>query len=589
MKDRATQEYGTLQSDRSALLYSIDTLAAIAAHNRTEDLRTSLAVLSEKLKKNRFNLAVLGQMKRGKSSFINALLGTELLPTGILPLTSVITRVRFGTVPEAQIIYKSGQSEQIAVGALHEYITEAGNPGNRKQVAYAEVTYPSQFLSMGVDLIDTPGIGSTHLHNTSTTEDYLAEVDAGIVVLSVDPPITAVESEFLRRIRLDVPRLLFVINKTDMVTPVEVEAVRRFLENEIRNHIGITSPELFPLSARLAMLEMQEQTSNKSSGIEQLTARLNYFASKEKEQALLESVALDVLRIANTLRFTAMVGERAKSMSGEDLDLRKRSLEAALSRADQELKDLRHLLRQDAATIITRIEGDLKDHVEAATPDVRGRLKTFRSQHSEETREQLGALLDQFMFSEVETVFEGWRAQEDERVHQELTELSSRFVERTNTVLEQLQSAAGELFDVPVSHVTFTSTLSVESRLYYHTDHVFQFQLDRLIFVLPKFFLRRIVFSRMLNFIDTELDRNAGRIRHDYLQRLEKSVSSFENELKAAVAIVADNLRFVLEPGGEGIRSAGSVVTELDPIIAQCSALISKPDHTPQLVFTVAD
>jgi ribosome biogenesis GTPase A len=253
MTDAAARQSGTLQSDRKALLRSIDALSALAERNRTEDLHASLAALSEKLLKNRFNLAVLGQMKRGKSSFINALLGAELLPTGILPLTSVITRVKYGTTSEAEIFYTTGQSEPIAVGSLHEFITEAGNPGNRKQVASAEITYPSQFLSMGVDLIDTPGIGSTHLQNTSTTEDYLTEVDAGIVVLSVDPPMTAVESDFLRRIRLDVPRLLFVINKTDMATPVEVESVRRFLENELRNHIGIKSPELFPLSARQAM------------------------------------------------------------------------------------------------------------------------------------------------------------------------------------------------------------------------------------------------------------------------------------------------------------------------------------------------
>jgi ribosome biogenesis GTPase A len=572
-----TGSNGALLPDRKGLLRAIDALSALAQRNRTEDLHASLAALSEKLQKNRFNLAVLGQMKRGKSSVINAMLGAEILPTGILPLTSVITRVRYGATSEAQIIYKSGQCEPIAAGSLHEYITEAANPGNRKQVASAEVTYPSPFLRMGVDLIDTPGIGSTHLHNTSTTEDYLTEVDAGIVVLSVDPPITAVEADFLRRIRLDVPRLLFVINKTDMATSAEVESVLRFLDSELRNHIGIKSPELFPLSARLAMKELRAQTSRKSSGIEQLTTRLHYFASEEKEHTLLQSVAFDMMRIAATLRFTALVGERARSMSGDALDARKRALEAALSRTDQELKDLRHLLRQDTATIIARIESDLKDHAASAAPNVRIRLKAFRNEHPTETREQLGALLDQFMLNEVEAVFEDWRAQEDERVHEELAELSGRFIERTNAVLERLQGAAGALFDVPVSRVTFTSSLAVESRLYYFTDHVFQHQLDRLIFVLPKFLLRKIVFSRMLIYIDMELSRNAGRIRYDYLLRLEKSVAAFEKELRAAVAIVTDNLRLVLEPGT--VESSKQVVAELDAIIAQCSGLIGPGNH----------
>jgi hypothetical protein len=85
--------------------------------------------------------------------------------------------------------------------------------------------------------------------------------------------------------------------------------------------------------------------------------------------------------------------------------------------------------------------------------------------------------------------------------------------------------------------------------------------------------LRRAIFSRMLACVDAELNRNADRIRDDYLQRLEKSVATFEGELKAAVTIVADNLRFVLEPRPEGPGSSGSVVSQLAPIISQCSAL----------------
>jgi hypothetical protein len=121
--------------------------------------------------------------------------------------------------------------------------------------------------------------------------------------------------------------------------------------------------------------------------------------------------------------------------------------------------------------------------------------------------------------------------------------------------------------------VALTSSLAVESRLHYSTEPVFQRQLDKLIFVLPKSMLRRAVYGRMLACIDTELSRNADRIRDDYLQRLEKSVATFEKELKAAVAIVADNLRFVLEPRPDGAGSSGSVVSQLAPIISQCSAL----------------
>lgn len=582
MPNTLVDVYREAQLGKQTLSHFIETLRTIAADSKAGDLTALLGGLSAKLSANRFNLAVLGQMKRGKSSFVNALLGTEILPTGILPLTSVITRVKYGPTPTASIHFKSGYAEPIELTALPEYITEATNPGNRKQVASAEVTYPSQFLAMGIDLIDTPGIGSTHLQNTSTTEDYLSEVDAGIVVLSVDPPITEVESDFLRKIRRDIPRLLFVINKIDIVSAREADAVVRFLEGELKNRIGVDSPELFPLSARLAL---EEQTHHQNgfaakSGMERLANRLRHFASEEKGQVLLQSAALDVLRIAETLRFAANVGERATTLSGEELEAKKCALEAALVKADREMKDLRHLLKQDVAAIVTRIETDLKQHVESADPSVCRHLVEFEKAHPHETRDKLGTLLDRLVFGEVERVFADWRVQEDERIHAELAELSERFVERTNLVLEHLQDTSGSLFDVPISHVNFKSSLTVESRLYYYTDHVFQYQLDKLIFIFPKFLLRQIVFGRMRSYIRMELDRNAGRLRYDYLERLEKSVTAFEKELTSAVAIVVDNLRFVLDPKEVSASSMTSAIAQLDEVIAGCKTIIAEPRRT---------
>ena len=190
-------------------------LAISDSGTRNDSLHEKLLSLERKLASNQLHLAVLGQMKRGKSSFINALMGAEILPTGVLPVTAVITEIKYGLVPEAIILYTTGAREQVDLGTLADYITESGNPGNKKQVASVELAYPSPFLESGIILIDTPGIGSTHAHNTRTTEGYLEQVDAGIVVLSVDPPITEVESHFIRNVKEEIPKLFFILNKVD--------------------------------------------------------------------------------------------------------------------------------------------------------------------------------------------------------------------------------------------------------------------------------------------------------------------------------------------------------------------------------------
>jgi ribosome biogenesis GTPase A len=205
-----------------------------ARSGSNKGLHEKLLALEEKLATGQLHLAVLGQMKRGKSSFINALLGADVLPTGVLPVTAIITEIRYGSEPQATVMYTTGAlRESVAIGTLADYITEVGNPGNTKQVASVEISYPSAFLESGIVLIDTPGIGSTHAHNTETTESYLEYVDAGIVVLSVDLPITEVESQFLRRIKGEIPKLFFIVNKTDIGTPDELSKITEFLKNEL--------------------------------------------------------------------------------------------------------------------------------------------------------------------------------------------------------------------------------------------------------------------------------------------------------------------------------------------------------------------
>jgi ABC-type uncharacterized transport system ATPase component len=110
---------------------------ALAAAERTELARRASS-LRERLRAGRFYIAVLGEFKRGKSTLVNALLGTELLPTGALPLTAVATELSHGTTG-ATIVYLDGHSEEVPLDELANWVTEAKNPGNERKVARAEV------------------------------------------------------------------------------------------------------------------------------------------------------------------------------------------------------------------------------------------------------------------------------------------------------------------------------------------------------------------------------------------------------------------------------------------------------------------
>lgn len=561
--------------ERRSMEAALRTLLAIEnAGTRNQSLREKLLFLENKLASNQLQLAVLGQMKRGKSSFINALLGTEILPTGVLPVTAIITEIRYGPIPDATIVYSTGGSrEQVDLSTLADYITEAGNPGNKKQVASVEISYPSPFLESGIVLIDTPGIGSTHAHNTRITESYLQHVDAGIIVLSVDPPITEVESQFLRNLKEDIPKLFFILNKIDLVSAGEIAAIKRFLQNELDRQ-QIDSLEIFPLSARKALQQKcEDYCASDTSGLGVFEQRLSAFLSDEKGQVLVRSVALDALHIARTLKFSAAIGVRAQAMSPEELDRKQRALDRLLEQTEIQVHELQVLLRQYSGELIGRVQRDLTTQVENSVPTVRQHLKLFQVQHPKETGRLFATLLEGFLLGEVESIFRSWRIQEDEEVQTQLNLLSSRFIAQANGILEQLQQAAGSLFEVPVEHVSIACPLRVESHLYYKVEPVF-YSLDSFLLVLPRFLLRPLVLRKVNDGIWRLLDMNAGRIRYDYLERLQSSLTQFEKDLSAAIMMVTESLRSALLKPNNRTEKEPAVLDVLDSVVRDCSQLL---------------
>lgn len=572
-------ETGWTITDQSAERHSIESalrdLLAIESHSAVNpSLREKLLSLEKKLASNQLQIAVLGQMKRGKSSFINALLGEEILPTGVLPVTAIITKIRYGPLPNAAIVYTTGGlREQVDLSTLADYITEAGNPGNKKQVASVEIAYPSPFLEDGIILIDTPGIGSTHAHNTRTTEDYLQHIDAGIFVLSVDPPITEVESQFLRNLKGDIPKLFFILNKIDVVSSDEIAEIMRFLKSELDRQ-QISSPEIFPLSARKALQQKREGgCASDISGLSIFEQRLRTFLSDEKGQVLVRSVALDVLHLARTLKFAAAIGVRARAMGPEELERKRLVLNRLLEQTGLQLNELKVLLRQYTSEMIARVERDLTTQIETSVSVLRQHLREFQIQHPKETGRSFATLLESFLKGEVESIFRAWRTQEDEEVQTQLNLLSSRFANQANEILKHLQQAAGSLFEVPVENISVECQLRVESHLYYKVEPVF-YSLDSFLLVLPRFLLRPIVLRKINDKVWQLLDMNAGRIRYDYLERLQSSMNRFEKELTDSVIIVTESLRSVLDKPDNTAGKKLEVLSDLDAVIDECSQLL---------------
>jgi GTPase SAR1 family protein len=203
------------------------------------------------LAEDRFNLAVVGQFKRGKSTLMNAVLGRDLLPTGLLPLTSAITTLCYGSTERVVLLRKGWTLEQeVPLAELADYITERGNPGNEKGLLEARVELPLPFLRRGLHFIDTPGIGSARQENTATTYAFLPQMAAVIFVTSVEAPLSEAEERFLLDIRGQVRQLFVVVNKMDLLGETEREEVLSYIQRHVEQLLGTRDVHLFPLSAR---------------------------------------------------------------------------------------------------------------------------------------------------------------------------------------------------------------------------------------------------------------------------------------------------------------------------------------------------
>ena len=148
-------------------------LARVAHIPGATEIAADASVLAERIAAGRFYVACVGQFKRGKSTLINALVGLDVHPTGVLPVTTVVTVLREGPRLPARVRFTDGRVEEIDPEALARYVTEDENPDNAKQVAVVEIALPSPLLHSGMCLVYTPGLGSVFEANTAVTEGFV--------------------------------------------------------------------------------------------------------------------------------------------------------------------------------------------------------------------------------------------------------------------------------------------------------------------------------------------------------------------------------------------------------------------------------
>lgn len=152
------------------------------------------------------DVAILGAFKSGKSSLLNAVLGEQAFPVGVLPVTAVITRAAAAPKPSVRVTHLDGTVEEVAASSIGNFVTEARNPDNQRQVAVVDVYTPAMRQWEGLRLVDTPGLGSVFSHNTETTRRWMPNVAIALVAVSAEHPLSDDDLWLIREARQTAPR-----------------------------------------------------------------------------------------------------------------------------------------------------------------------------------------------------------------------------------------------------------------------------------------------------------------------------------------------------------------------------------------------
>ncbi len=384
-----------------------------------QDCRRLLARLAE----DRFNLAVVGQFSRGKSSLVNALLGSEKLPTGILPLTSVITTVAYGEA-ERVLLQREGWTlpQEITLDQLPEYVTQPQNPGNEKRIILAEVRLPHELLRLGLHFIDTPGIASAIAANTRTTRRFLPEIDAAILVTSFESPMTAAEIGFLHELREHVRKVFIVVNKLDLAGDEECPVVLESVSRTAREIFPDGQAAVFAVSAESALRGKQTHSVEEvaQSGILALEDSLSTFLRKDKAREVLLRAAGRAGQIAQQVERSLLISERAHNPEeSAAIEQRLEDLSLSISR-DRELmifsmrRRLPHLFWERCAAVAP-LWADTDE--ELFGREIEGWL-------SRENAGMLGKTFQGYLETLLQRIFSDWQSvhrNQIERIFQELT------------------------------------------------------------------------------------------------------------------------------------------------------------------------
>ena len=434
------------------LVNTLNKVSEVALSLGIEETANHLQKSICELMDDKFKIVVVGEFSRGKSTFINALLGSRVLPSSTKPTTTILNKISYSESPIYRVVsreksdsYRSITEEQFKnIVAPKEPImgdekSEYEYENALKEIshiAFADIGYPTQLCKGGVEIVDTPGTNDLDPAREEITYKFIPESDVAIMLLSANQALAESEMNFLkdRIIKSDIQKIYFVINFKDRIRD---EKDQLKIIDYVREHLEqvVDKPRIFMVSSRGALNYRRNLNNENVKGIIPTIESTGFI---ELEKNLSEFLTNDRGSI-KLLKFI----ERGIRISG---DLRKNSiaislgtLNISLDELEQKINKLRPEVERVKAIcndVISGLRGMLMNPLIKTQDELRKGLEKIAYSAVKTVDNYMGPLISEDIARDIEHVIAPMQTELQCRISKTQQDLITDEVERVNRRLE---------------------------------------------------------------------------------------------------------------------------------------------------------
>jgi len=503
------------------------------------------------------DVAILGQFKAGKSSFINSLIGRQLLPVGVIPVTTVITRIRYGPRERAVVLHYDGSTEEIPLESIEEYTSESKNPGNEKDVDLVDIELSSLDGYAGLRLVDTPGLGSVFKYHVETSKNWLPEVGAALLAISADRPLSDNDLALIRELMQYTPRIVLLLTKADLLSAEQQEEVLGFFADTLKRELDKEFP-IYLYSTRVNAELFKRRI------VEELLSKLS--ANRDREFGNI--LTYKVKSLGKTTRAYLEIAYRTSLQADADRERIHAQILGEKSNLSQIQEDLIVITRAQAVHTRTSIDkylerfrGPLNEKLTARLREDmqgwKGNLWKFTRQYEQWLYEHLVSEIDHISATE-HTHFFGT-----------LFKAQASLERYVNSFRALLEANIERVLGVKMAAAEWKIDVDEPARPHISIGRILDFHFDLIWFLIPMFLFRGLFERHFLNQLPNLIVINFSRLAAQWEMQINRAIEDIRARAMAYIRDEIATIDALLSQTGNKTETIKNLTDRLEAELAR--------------------